>query len=199
MEASTTSRRPRRRTAKAQRTYTWDDFIALDDEDRRELIDGQLIEVEVPGYPHEYIVGLLIHFLNAWALKHGGVVLGSGYKIRVSSERGVMPDIQYFGPGNPRSKSMKVSDAYKPDLAVEIISPSSGKYDRDIKLRWYASIGVSEYWLVDSELRLLQRFILQNGRYLVTDSVSESQVFKPASFKGLAIPLAKLWLPPETP
>jgi Uma2 family endonuclease len=47
--------------------HTWDDFIALDDEDLRELIDGELVEVEVPTNAHERIVSLITYFLEAWA------------------------------------------------------------------------------------------------------------------------------------
>ena len=44
--------------------YTWRDFIALEDEDRRELIDGQLVEMEVPTRLHEWIVATLVHHLR---------------------------------------------------------------------------------------------------------------------------------------
>jgi Uma2 family endonuclease len=44
--------------------YTWDDFIALEDDDRRELIDGELLEVEVPTGIHEYIVTMLAIFVG---------------------------------------------------------------------------------------------------------------------------------------
>ncbi|HEY3819489.1 MAG TPA: hypothetical protein VGL81_20105 [Polyangiaceae bacterium] len=52
----------------ASAPYTWDDFIALEEDDLRELIDGELVEVEVPTKLHEYIVWLLSHYLAAWAL-----------------------------------------------------------------------------------------------------------------------------------
>jgi hypothetical protein len=69
--------------------YTWDDFVALDEDDLRELIDGELVEVEVPTGRHEDIVMLLGHFLTAWAEQgHGGRARGSGYKLRVSARRG---------------------------------------------------------------------------------------------------------------
>ena len=44
-----------------------------------------------------------------------------------------------------------------PDLVVEILSPSSRRYDRVTKLRWYAQLGVPEYWLVDPDARTLER------------------------------------------
>src|ERR1035441_9426614 len=37
----------------ASAPYTWDDFIALEEDDLRELIDGELVEVEVPTKLHE--------------------------------------------------------------------------------------------------------------------------------------------------
>jgi len=40
----------------ASAPYTWDDFVALEEDDLRELIDGELVEVEVPTASHEYIV-----------------------------------------------------------------------------------------------------------------------------------------------
>jgi Uma2 family endonuclease len=68
--------------------YTWDDFVALEDDDRRELIDGHLIEVDVPMKLHEYIVAKLIAKLDAWAeSSEGGTVLASSYKVRITRAR----------------------------------------------------------------------------------------------------------------
>jgi Uma2 family endonuclease len=81
--------------------YTWDDFVALEEDDLRELIDGELVEVEVPTRTHEQIVALLIYFLIGWTEAHdGGTVLPSGYKVRISDRRGVMPDVQLYRTGN---------------------------------------------------------------------------------------------------
>ena len=43
-------------TAPGSGPYTWDDFVALEEDDLRELIDGELVEVEVPTVKHEEIV-----------------------------------------------------------------------------------------------------------------------------------------------
>src|SRR5260221_12263296 len=129
--------------------YTWEDFIALDEDDLRELIDGELVEVEVPTKAHERIGVLITYFLEAWAdPRDAGMTLGAGYKIRVTDKRGVMPDAQFYRAGNePRGQEQGLVDG-RPDLVVEISSPSSVRYDRVKKLAWYASIGVAEYWLV---------------------------------------------------
>jgi Uma2 family endonuclease len=81
----------------------------------------------------------------------------------------------------------------RPDLAVEIISPSSRRYDRVKKLGWYARIGVPEYWIVDAEAHTIERLLLSRGRYVVDGSAEGATTFAPKTFAGLAIPLAGLW------
>jgi len=179
----------------ANARYTWDDFIALDDEDRRELIDGELVEIEVPTFVHEEIVAGLVYFLRAWVeVGHGGRVVGSGYKVRVSDRRGVMPDVQFYRAGNdaPVAQQQGLVSG-RADLVVEIISPSSGRYDRVKKLRWYAQLGVPEYWLVDPVARTLERLVLRGETYEIATSLEDADTFRPESFDGLEIPLVKIW------
>ena len=47
--------------------HTWDEFVSLPDDDRRELIDGELLEVDVPTELHEHIVAALIAHLYVWS------------------------------------------------------------------------------------------------------------------------------------
>ena len=173
--------------------HSWDEFIALEEDDLRELIDGELVEVEVPTRAHERLVAIIIYFLGAWAEKHGGETLGSGYKVRITDKRGVMPDVQFYRAGNePRGQDQGLIEGH-PDLVVEIVSPSSVRYDRVTKMTWYAAIGVPEYWIVDPSARILERLVLRDGRYTIADSLAGRRVFRPESFEGLEIPLSRLW------
>jgi Uma2 family endonuclease len=182
-------------TPTASPRYTWDDFVALDDADKRELIDGELVEVEVPTDLHEAVVAGLCFFLRAWVeAGHGGRVLASGYKVRISDRRGVMPDVQLYRRGNDASREQQKGLVRgRPDLVVEIISPSSPRYDRVTKLRWYAGHGVPEYWIVDGAARTLEELVLHDGVYVIAASLADDETFRPESFEGLEIPLAKLW------
>jgi Uma2 family endonuclease len=175
--------------------YTWDDFVALEEDDRRELIDGELVEVEVPTLIHERIVTRLVVGLTVWADNGpGGFAVVSGYKVRISDRRGVMPDVQFFRRGNqPAADQEQGLVRGHPDLAVEVVSPSSRRYDRVKKLQWYAEIEVPEYWLVDPEGQTLERLVLRDGVYAIAESVGADDVFRPASFEGLEILLTKLW------
>ncbi len=177
---------------------TWNDFIRLPDDDRRELIDGRLIELEMPRKLHEWIVMLLGHYLTTWALKTGaGLVLGPAYKVRINERRGVMPDIQLLSHETFENAPDSGLDNAHPELVVEIISPSSKSYDRITKREYYAALGVPEYWIVDCDAKKLERLVLGVGGYHTAQTASGNAVFKPTGFKGLKIPLAQMWSPPK--
>jgi Uma2 family endonuclease len=176
--------------------HTWEEFISLDEDDLRELIDGELVEVEVPNAAHEHAVIKLGQYLGIWADEHDGTrVFASAYKIRIGPKHGVMPDVQLYLPSNkarPQDEDGLMSG--RPDLVVEIISPSSRRYDRVIKLGYYLKIRVPEYWIVDPEDRTIEQLILRKGRYAIEQTATGKQHFRPGTFEGLDIPLAKLWL-----
>jgi Uma2 family endonuclease len=173
---------------------TWDDFVGLEDGDLRELIDGELVEVEVPTRAHERMVFLLAHMLEEWAgPRDAGEALCSGYKLRISETLGVMPDVQFYRKGNvPRDQEQGLVRGH-PDLVVEVCSPSSVRYDRVKKLGWYASREVPEYWIVDPAARTLERLVLDKGRYAIADALEGDDVLQPPTFEGLEIHLARLW------
>jgi Uma2 family endonuclease len=179
----------------ASAPYTWEDFVALDEDDLRELIDGELVEVEVPSRRHEDIVAMLCYFLTAWSeAGNGGRATASGYKVRVSERRGVMPDVQFYRRDNESARAQDSGLVRgRPDLVVEIVSPSSRRYDRVTKLRWYAQLGIPEYWLVDPEARTVERLVLREDAYMIASSLEEGEVLRPDSFAGLEIPLSRLW------
>lgn len=182
-----------------QPTASWDDFIGLDEDDPRELIDGVLMEIDVPTKKHEWIVSTLIWLLRSWAEpRKAGIVLGSGYKVRITEKRGVMPDVQFTR--QERVGLMEEDGMLKggPDLVVEVVSPTSARWDRAQKLDWYAGIGVREYWIVDAQSDVLERLVLgPDGRYVVAASLGGEAVFAPDSFPGLEIHLGQLWRMPE--
>ena len=63
------------------------------------------------------------------------------------------------------------------------------------KLRWYAQLGIPEYWLVDGNARTLERLVLRDGSYVIATSLADAETFRPETFEGLAIPLAEVWGP----
>jgi Uma2 family endonuclease len=181
--------------AVAHREFTWEDFIAIEDEDDlRELVDGELLEIEVPTDLHEHITAMLVVFIGSWMRERkAGWIRTSGYKIRISKKRGFMPDVQLYRHDNPAKRKMKGLEEGRPDLVVEVMSPSSVRFDRIRKLGGYASIGVPEYWLIHPQHQTLERLILRDGKYIIDTALEGDAVFTPDTFEGLSIPLQELW------
>ncbi len=151
---------------------TWKDFLALPDDDRRELIEGRLMELEVPTQLHEHIVAMLIYYLMGWRKTGGGGrVLSSGYKVRIHDDQAFMPDVQYFKSGRAVPELGLTEGG--PDLVVEVISPSSVRFDEVDKLEGYASIGTAEYWLIDPENRALCRHVLGPENHVIVEKFSK--------------------------
>ena len=146
------------------------------------------MEVEVPTFSHEKCVGRLVAALTVWSDTHGGCALPSGYKVRVSSRSGVMPDVQFLRSGNEPGADQGAGAGARPRRPCrrERIAPSSRRYDRVKKLNWYAQLGVPEYWLVDPEARMLERLVLREGAYVaIALSLEGEDVFRPESFEGM--------------
>jgi Uma2 family endonuclease len=177
--------------------YTWSDFIALEEDDPRELLDGELLEIEAPDWDHERIVAALITFLSTWAwARKAGQVVGSGYKVRSDDRRGVMPDVQFYRRGNSPAGQQAGLERGRPDLAIEVISPSSRSKDSVRKLHDYAALGVPEYWLIDPEASTLERLVLREGTYSIVEALEGVAMFRPDGFEGLEIDLGLLWEEP---
>jgi Uma2 family endonuclease len=75
-----------------------------------------------------------------------------------------------------------------PDLVVEIVSPSTGERDRSLKRSLYEKSGVPEYWVVDAEERLVERYVLGGAAY------AEAEIHREEiSFADARIDLTDIW------
>jgi Uma2 family endonuclease len=174
--------------------HTWDDFIALDEDDLRELIDGELVEVEVPARIHEWIVGELFFHVKSFTRRRGGAAYPSGYKVRITERRGVMPDIQMYREGNEPVEQQQGLVRGRPDLVIEVVSPSSQRYDRTVKLGYYAALEIPEYWIVDPSTKTVERLVWTRKKgYVVRETLRGDAIFCPPGLDGVEIRLAELW------
>src|SRR5437016_1046038 len=79
---------------------TFETWGALLEDEQGELVDGQLVEEEVPTWIHERVVAMLITLLSTWLGPGRGGVGGSEGKFRVSPSRGRKPDLFVYLPGS---------------------------------------------------------------------------------------------------
>jgi Uma2 family endonuclease len=179
--------------ATSRRKMTFEAWAALPEDEPGELLDGELVEEEMPSFVHEVIVGWLISMFRAWIVPRGGLVAGSGVKLQVSARQGRMADlVVYFRRGKVQARGIVT---VPPDIAVEVVSPDpkDQKRDRIDKLEEYAAFGVRHYWLVSPELRTVE--ILELGadkRYVHAQNLSTGTATV-IGCEGLTIDLEDLW------
>jgi Uma2 family endonuclease len=82
-----------------------------------------------------------------------------------------------------------------PDWLCEIVSPSSGRHDRVVKMRSYAREGVGAVWLVDPLARTLECLRLEGGRWLVVSSHAADERVRAEPFDAVELRLSRWWLP----
>jgi Uma2 family endonuclease len=86
-----------------------------------------------------------------------GHALTSPFDVELAPETTVQPDVfvlppEEWGPENDPSRARSLL------LAVEVLSPSSARFDRTRKRRFFQRVGVPEYWVVDLDARLVERW-----------------------------------------
>ncbi len=135
-----------------QGTYTLDDYYALPDERRVELIDGVFYDMTAPATFHQ-LIGGLIHrrFLTYVAANKGTCVpFISPVDVQLDRDDKTMlePDVIVVCD---RDKIIRRCIYGAPDLVIEVLSPSTRRKDMIIKLNKYLCAGVREYWIIDPD------------------------------------------------
>ena len=137
--------------------WTRAEVLALpDDGMRHELIDGELIMTPAPRVRHQDGVTALTAIVLPYVDEHR---LGRFYAVtadlEVLPDQLTQPDLFVVPPG---IRFDRWEDAPTPILVIEVASPSTARYDRGTKRRFYQRAGVPEYWIVDLDARLVERW-----------------------------------------
>lgn len=154
------------RSEYAPRRMTFDEYMRLPEDNRRcELLAGWMVREPSPGEQHQAIVGNLHWLLRDYTRRtgNGRVYLGP-FDTILSDRNVVQPDLIYIAAQRTHIVTKKNLQG-PPDLAVEVISPYSGRKDRILRVNLYARFGIREYWLVNPEARTVEVFALAGESY----------------------------------
>jgi Uma2 family endonuclease len=80
-----------------------------------------------------------------------------------------------------------------PDWICEILSPSTARKDRALKMPLYARFGVAHVWLVDPLARTLEAFELRNGHWTLVEVFKDEDLIAAPPFAAAPFSLAVLW------
>jgi Uma2 family endonuclease len=118
-------------------------------ERKSDLINGVFIMAQPAAFVHECLLSLFVTTMgNFVSSKHLGKVMGSRLAYRLSEENVFQPDVSFIRADRVHL-ARTVYFPGPPDIAVEIVSPSSRHYDEVEKRVNYGRYGVQEYWLIN--------------------------------------------------
>ena len=143
-------------------SYTLDDYYALPDEQRVELIDGYFYDMSAPTFGHQSIGGEIYRQIANYILEHKGncrpFIAPVDVQLDCDNKTMVQPDV---GIICDPSKIKKFGIYGAPDFLVEVISPSTQRKDYTLKLSKYMNAGVREYWIVNPLTKIVNVFDLE--------------------------------------
>ena len=164
--------------AVSQRRWTADDVRALPDEPgkRFECVDGELLVSPSPRLPHQSMVGEFWRAIDEYVRPQR---IGAGFMapgdLELDAFTLVQPDV-YILPLVDGRRPRTVEEIGCPLLFIEVLSPSTARYDRIVKRGRYQRYGV-EYWIVDLEARLLERWMPASDR---PEILTEGMTWQPS-------------------
>ncbi len=157
-----------------QPVTTIEELLALPDDGlRHELLDGEHVVTPAPSLNHQRVVDHLLIELSAAVADHPGLeVLTGPADIRLGPRTLVQPDL-FMMASDPEHPPRDWTEVGTPLLAIEVLSPATAARDRGKKRRLYLEAGVEEYWIVDLDARLVERWRQGDERPEMVDGTLE--------------------------
>lgn len=174
--------------------YTLEDYYALPEDQRVELIDGRFYYMSAPSNRHQAVAGFLFSQFLEHVRKHKGscypFIAPNDVQLDCDDRTMVQPDV---GIICDRSKYIKSHIYGAPDLVVEVLSPSTRKKDLYLKLHKYCSADVREYWLIDTDKKIVVQYDLE-GEDLFPRIYGQEDMIPVLIWGGaLKIDLREMW------
>jgi Uma2 family endonuclease len=172
---------------------TYSDYAALPDDGRRyELHRGELSVTPAPGTRHQRaVVSFTVRLAQYVRSQRLGEVFVSPTDCILSDVTVVQPDVLYVAADRQAIISERGIEG-APTLAVEVLSASTTRIDRERKLALYAEHGVPYYWIADPENRTIEAYRLAAGAYAAAGSLTTGPAALPP-FPDLLLDPAELW------
>lgn len=180
--------------------FTLADYLEWDEEEGRyELIDGEAYLMAPPTPLHQKTSGEIFRQLANFLEGKRCEVYAAPFGVRLFEREGdspedvdtlVEPDITVVCD---KSKLDDSGCRGAPELVMEVLSPSSRKHDRLVKLNLYQRAGVPEYWIVNPEEGSVQVFLREGGLLRIHEEYDRTDIAKVHALDGCFIELCKVF------
>ena len=171
------------------------DYLAIpeDDENRYELIDGELYMAPGASWRHQRNKGKLFSTLEGFVYANGlGEVVDAPLDVYLSDEDVFQPDIVFIS--NERLGIIHPDGLHgAPDLVIEVLSPSTERIDRTLKHERYELFDVKEYWRADPATKTITVFRARNGAFEHIGVFGEGMIIETPLLPGLVVDVSAVF------
>ena len=183
-----------------KRHYTYADYLTWPDDERVELIDGIICMSPAPTPTHQRIIRQLLRQIGSYLDDKRCEVLPSPLDVRLFEAEGddpratdtvVQPDLMVIcDPSKLDERGYRGA----PDMIIEILSPSTRRRDRLVKMNLYQRAGVREYWIADPENESVMVFLLgEDGVYHIHEDYGRSDMAQVNILEDCQIDLSRVF------
>ena len=153
----------------------------LHEDDRVELIEGEIVEMAAIGTRHFSCVNRLNRLL---VMSVGDeAVISVQNPVRLNEHTELQPDLAVIRPRDYRESLPEPDDVL---LLIEV-SETTLPYDRGVKLSLYARAGIREVWIVDLPGETIERYTAPSANgYRRVEQMRRGQTLESTSLPGLA-------------
>jgi Uma2 family endonuclease len=169
-----------------------------DDNNRYELIAGELFVSCAPGLPHQLVLQRLQLALGNFLEANPIGIVAPGAGAVFSDYDSVIPDLVFVR--NERWNKIVANERFvaAPTLVIEVLSPGNQNRKRDLESKrgLYSRFGVEEYWIVDRENRCVMIFRLRDNTLEETVVLEETDDLTSSSLPGFVVNVGSLFVLP---
>ncbi len=178
------------------RWATYQDVLAAPAHRVAEIINGELFLAPRPAGPHTTVSSVLGSELGQPFHRGrggpGGWIILDEPELHLEADI-LVPDLA--GWRRERMPGVEVTPYFTlaPDWICEVLSPSTEKIDRALKMPAYAAAAVRHAWLIHPANRTLEVFRLHEGNWLIVAVHRDDQKVRAEPFDAIELDLAVLW------
>ncbi|WP_448383722.1 Uma2 family endonuclease [Desulfosoma sp.] len=182
----------------AKKRAIYEDLCALPENIVGEIIDGELIAAPRPSRIHAAAASRMGgEIIPPYDFGRGGGP--GGWVILLEPEIALGKNIVVPDLAGWKKERFPLQEPHNwisvvPEWICEVLSPATAVRDRVIKMPLYARYDVKHLWLLNPDLRTLEVFVLENGRWVLAGVFAQSAKVKAEPFIKVELDLSVLWL-----